>query len=260
MAMDLGLDGKVALVLAASDGIGRATALRLAGQGSQVVVVGRNPAKLKAVEEAGNGAVHAIARDLTVAGAEEIVEQVLARFGRLDICVLNTGGPTIQPFLETAMDQWDGAYQLLFRPVVGVAMAAARHMAERGSGALLFITSSWTKQPAPGSCLSMSFRAGLSALSKLLSIELAPSGVRVNQLMPGTTSTDRLEKMIDNRAERNGTTRAQELELSYGAIPLGRWAKPEEIADAILFLVSDRASYVTGQTLVVDGGSIKSVF
>ncbi|MGE4409917.1 MAG: SDR family oxidoreductase [Sphingomonadales bacterium] len=260
MAMDLGLNGKVALVLAASDGIGKATALRLAGEGASVVVVGRDPAKLKAVEEAGKGAIFGIARDLTDAGAEEIVDQALAKFGRLDICVLNTGGPTIQPFLETRIEQWDGAYQLLFRPVVAVAMAAARHMAERGSGALLFITSSWTKQPAPGSCLSMSFRAGLSALSKLLSIELAPSGVRVNQVMPGTTATNRMTGMIDNRAARNGTTPEQELALSYGAIPLARWAKPEEIADAILFLVSDRASYVTGQTLVVDGGSIKSVF
>jgi len=260
MALELGLEGKVALVLAASDGIGRATALRLAAEGASVAIVGRDPAKLAEVAAAGEGNIHAIARDLNQPGAEEVVAETIARFGRIDICVLNTGGPTIQPFLDATIEQWDGAYAQIFRPVVAVARAAAAPMAEQGSGALLFITSSWTKQPAPGSCLSATFRAGLSALSKLLSLELGPKGVRVNQLMPGTTATQRMERMIDDRASRNGTTREAELALSYGAVPLARWARPEEIADAISFLVSDRATYITGQTLAVDGGSIKSVF
>jgi 3-oxoacyl-[acyl-carrier protein] reductase len=189
-----------------------------------------------------------------------VVEETVTRFGRIDICVLNTGGPTIQPFLDATAEQWDCAYNQIFRPVVTIARAAATHMTAQQTGALLFITSSWTKQPAPGSCLSASFRAGLSALSKLLSLELGPKGIRVNQLMPGTTATRRMERMIEDRARRNGTTSEAELELSYGAVPLARWAQPDEIADAISFLVSDRATYITGQTLAVDGGSIKSVF
>lgn len=260
MALDLGLDGKVALVLAASDGIGRATALRLAAEGAKVAVVGRDQAKLAEVVAAGCGRIHAILRDLTQPGADAVVTETIAHFGRLDITILNTGGPAIQPFLDADIEQWDAAYHLIFRPVVEVARGAASHLAKQGSGTLLFITSSWTKQPAVGSCLSTGFRAGLSALSKLLSIELGPKGVRVNQLMPGTTATQRMERMIDDRAARNATTREAELALSYGAIPLARWARPEETADAIAFLVSDRASYITGQTLAVDGGSLKSAF
>lgn len=259
MALELGLEGKVALVLAASSGIGRSTALRLASEGATVVIVGRNEAKLN--EVASHGAnIHPIALDLSSDEVADLVPQVLATFGQLDIVVLNTGGPTIQPFVDATIEQWDGAYRMLFRPVVTVARAAAIHMSSRKTGSLLFITSTWTKQPAPNSCLTASFRAGLISLMKLLSIELGPDKVRVNQLMPGTTATDRMELQISGRAERNGTSREAELEKSFAAIPLGRWAKPEETADAIAFLVSDRAQYITGQTIAVDGGSIKTVF
>lgn len=259
MALELGLEGKVALVLAASSGIGRATALRLAAEGANVVVVGRNAEKLKEVAAHGPN-IHTIAMDLTGPETADLVPQVLRRFGRLDIVILNTGGPTIQPFVQTTAEQWDNAYNALLRPVVIVARAAAEHMAERRSGALLFITSTWVKQPAPGSCLTASIRAALSALSKLLAVELGPQGIRVNQLMPGTTATDRMETMISGRAAKNGTTREAELAASHAAIPLGRWAEPHETADAIAFLVSERAQYITGQTLAVDGGSLKSVF
>lgn len=259
MAMDLGLEGKVALVLASSSGIGRATALRLAQEGAQVVVVGRNAEKLQEVASH-SPRIHTIAADLSSADAETLVPQVLEKFGRLDICILNTGGPSIQPFVQTTLDQWDSAFATLFRPVVTVARAAVEHMISRRQGALLFITSTWTKQPAPGSSLTASIRAALSALSKLLSIELGPHGIRVNQLMPGATATDRMETMISNRAAKNGATREAELAASHAAIPLGRWALPEETADAIAFLVSERATYISGQTLAVDGGSLKSVF
>jgi len=259
MALELEIEGKVALVLASSSGIGRAAALRLAAEGAIVVVVGRDTEKLKEVASHGDN-IHPIALDLSSDAVETLVPKVLEMFGQLDIVILNTGGPTIQPFIEASTEQWDSAYRILFRPVVTVARAAARHMADRKSGAMLFITSTWTKQPAPGSCLTASFRAGLSALSKLLSIELGPHQVRVNQLMPGTTATARLESQIDGRVARNGTTREEELAKSFAAIPFGRWAEPEETADAIAFLVSERAKYITGQTLAVDGGSIKTVF
>lgn len=259
MALDLGLEGKVALVLAASSGIGRATALRLSAEGATVVIVGRNEAKLQ--EVASHGAnIHPVVLDLASDAVADLVPQVLAAHGTLDIVILNTGGPTIQPFVDATIDQWDGAYRMLFRPVVTVARAAAVHMAARKTGSLLFITSTWTKQPAPNSCLTATFRAGLSALVKLLSLELGPDQVRVNQLMPGTTATDRMETQISGRAERNGTSIEAEFEKSVAAIPLGRWARPEETADAIAFLVSNRAQYITGQTIAVDGGSIKTVF
>ena len=251
--MDLELQEKVALVTAASSGIGRAAALRLAQEGARVIVVGRDAGKLEATAAAGTN-ISAMKLDLSAGEAHELVPRVIAEHGRLDIAVLNTGGPAIQPFVDTTLAQWDAAYESMFRPVVSIARHAAQHMAERGSGAILFLTSTWTKQPAPGSCLSVSMRAGLGALAKLMALELAPRGVRVNQLMPGATATARMEALLEDRVRKNQAGREAELRKSYADIPLGRWARP----DAIAFLVSARASFITGQTLAVDGGSIKS--
>ena len=257
--MDLELKDKVALVTAASSGIGRAAALRLAEEGARVVIVGRNETKLREVTE-GRANITSIQFDLSSPETQDLVSRVVGQHGQLDIVVLNTGGPTIQPFISTSLDQWDAAFGSLFRPVVSIAHGAANHMVSRGSGAILFLTSTWAKQPAVGSCLSISMRAGLSALSKLMALELAPAGVRVNQLMPGATATDRMEALLEGRIRKSQVSREVELEKSYADIPFRRWARPEETADAIAFLVSARAAYVTGQTLAVDGGSLKSVF
>jgi 3-oxoacyl-[acyl-carrier protein] reductase len=258
--MDLELTGKVALVTAASSGIGRAAALRLAEEGAIVVVVGRNSDKLREVAAISPN-IHTVTLDLTSAQATQLVPDIIARHGTIDIAVLNSGGPTLQPFLNTTLEQWDTAYATLVRPLVNIALGAATHMASRNSGAILFLTSTWVKQPRPGSsCLTTSMRAALSALSKQMSLELAGQGVRVNQLMPGATATARMQTILANRAKHSGTTLDEELAMSHADIPFKRWAKPEETADAIAFLVSARAAYITGQTVAVDGGSIKSVF
>jgi 3-oxoacyl-[acyl-carrier protein] reductase len=130
-------------------------------------------------------------------------------------------------------------------------------MAANGGGSILFITSTWVKQPAVGGGLSASMRSLLSALAKQMSLELAAQGVRVNQLMPGATGTDRMENIVAAKSAANGTTRDEEIAKVVSAIPMGRWAEPEEIARAAAYLVSPAAGFVTGETLAVDGGAIR---
>ncbi|MEV7005068.1 SDR family oxidoreductase [Streptosporangium sp. NPDC051022] len=249
--MDLGLKNKVALVTAASRGIGAAIAGLLAAEGATVAVSARDP-------KARPGQV-AYPVDLSDAMAvDALVPRVVADHGRLDVLVVNTPGPRILPFLETTADDYATAYDLLVRPAVQLATAGARVMAEQGGGTILFITSTWVKQPAPGGVLSATMRSAVSALSKQMSMELAPHGIRVNQLMPGATGTDRMRAITATKAAANGTTEDEEIAKVVSAIPLGRWAEPEEIARAAAYLVSPAAAFVTGEAFAVDGGAIRS--
>lgn len=259
--MDLELDGKVALVTAASKGIGYAVAARLATEGATVIISSRAGAALRDAEAkltAAPGQVTAIAADLAENGAgTALVEQVIERFGRIDILISNTPGPRISPVLDLTDDDWDSAYATLLRPAVQLSRAAAAHMAARGEGSIVFLTSTWVRQSNPGGGLSASMRSAISALSKQLSQELAARGVRVNQVMPGATGTGRMRDISAAKAARNGTTEEQETAAVVAAIPLGRWAAPEEIADSVAFLASPRSSFTTGHALSIDGGAVR---
>lgn len=251
--MDLGLNGKVALVTAASRGIGRAIADRLAAEGATVAVSARKP------ENLGPGQ-HAYPVDLSDAAAvERLVPEVLERHGGLDVLVVNTPGPRVAPFLDTTLADWSHAYDQLVRPAVQLASAGARAMVERGGGSILFITSVWVKQVNPGGVLSASMRSAVSALAKQMSQELARHNIRVNQLLPGATATDRMRSMAATRAAADGITEEEAMNQIARGVPLGRWAEPEEVAGAAVYLVSPAAAFITGQALAADGGSIRSV-
>jgi NAD(P)-dependent dehydrogenase (short-subunit alcohol dehydrogenase family) len=264
--MDLDLTSKIALVTAASKGIGYAIAHGLVAEGATVVISSREGTTLRDAEEklragapGGSGQVTAIPADLSDDGAgTALVNSVIERFGRADILVSNTPGPKISPVLDLSDDNWASAYASLLRPAVQLSRAAARDMAARGEGSIIFLTSTWVKQPAGGGGLSAAMRAAISALSKQLAIELAPSGVRVNQVMPGATGTDRMLNIAAAKAARHGTTVEQENAKVVADIPLGRWAQADEIADGVAFLASPRSAFTTGHALSIDGGAVRA--
>ncbi len=263
--MDLELKDKVALVTASSAGLGRAVAMRLAREGAQVALCARNSDRLeRTATEIGRisapEAVLAYPADLTVpAQITGLVEATLERFGRIDVLVINNGGPPPGPFLDLTPDAWEAAVHLTVLSAVRLCYAVVPAMKAQGSGSILAMTSVSVKQPLPNLVLSNSLRASLIGLVKTLADELAPYGIRVNAICPGWTRTDRVEQLLRDRAARNGTTPEEEAARITAAIPLGRMAAPEEFAAAAAFLVSPVASYITGVSLLVDGGMYRGM-
>ncbi|RLC72364.1 MAG: 3-oxoacyl-ACP reductase [Chloroflexi bacterium] len=262
--MDLRLNGKVALVTAASKGLGKAVALRLAQEGVRVVLCARNEQSLRestaAIEAETEQQVLPVPADLSdPATADALVQATFERFGRLDVLVINAGGPPPGQFLDLTPDDWEAATQLTLMSAVRLCYATVPIMKEQGSGAILAMTSITVKQPLPNLILSNSLRLGVTGLIKTLADELAPFGVRVNGICPGWTRTARVDQLLRDRAERSGTTPDEEAAKIVSAIPLGRMGRPEEFAAAAAFLVSDAASYITGVSLLVDGGMYRGV-
>jgi len=262
--METGLKNRVAIVAASSQGIGRATAEAFAAEGCRVAICARDKKSLNAaadkIRAQHNTEVLAEPFDVTdPAAVRDFVNAVVQRFGSADICVTNAGGPPAKGFLATTMDEWKRAVDANFMSVVYFAHQVIPHMQKKKWGRILTITSIATKQPVPDLVYSNAVRTAVVGLVKSLANEFGKDGVLVNNVAPGYTATDRLKQLAKARATASGKTEDEVLATFAADSPLKRLGEPSEIADTIVWLASDRASYITGQTILVDGGVYKGM-
>jgi 3-oxoacyl-[acyl-carrier protein] reductase len=261
--MDLGLKGKVALVAASSTGLGRAAAEELAAEGADLIICARSEGPLSeakaALEGAGVRVVAMVANLTDPADAIRVVDGGLAEYGRIDILMTNTGGPPSGPFESHGPEVWDDAVRQNLMSVVNLTRAVLPGMKERGWGRIVNVTSIAVKQPVDGLMLSNSIRAAVTGFARTLANEVASRGITVNCVMPGFTGTDRLGELADKTAARDGITPEDVYQRWAAEIPVGRVGDPREFAALVAFLVSERASYITGASIPVDGGWIKAL-
>lgn len=262
--MDLGLKGKVAIVAASSKGIGRATAEAFAAEGARITMCARNAADLTkaadAIRDRWRVEVLAVPADVTHSDdVTRVVRETVERWGTVHVLVNNAGGPPAGVFDDMDDAKWQSAFELNLLSTIRLVREVLPHMRKIGGGAIINLQSTSVKVPLENLILSNTIRSGVIGLAKSLSLELAKDGIRVNNVLPGAILTDRLRQMTALRAQKLGKTfeemqRAREVE-----IPLGRIGDPEDVANMIVFLASDRARYVTGVTVQVDGGVVRSI-
>jgi 3-oxoacyl-[acyl-carrier protein] reductase len=262
--MEMGLKNRVAIVAASSQGLGRATAEAFAAEGCRLAICARNQQALNAVAEKIRGEykaeVLAEPFDVTDAGAvRDFVNAVVQKFDGIDICVTNAGGPPAKGFLATTIDEWKRAVDLNFMSAVYFTHAVIPHMQKKRWGRIITITSITTKQPVADLVYSNAVRAAVVGLVKSLANEFGKDGILVNNVGPGYTATDRLKELAHSRSVASGKTEKEIFEGWSADAPLKRLGDPRELADAIVWLASERASYITGQTILVDGGLYKGL-
>ena len=251
--MDLGIQNRVALILASSKGLGKAVAIELAKEGARVIICGTDAVALAATEAeiqsiSPNNVVSFVCDLTDESQRKNLVHQSVKAFGNIEILVTNAGGPPAGPFEQFNIEDWKHIYNLLFLSAVDIIQQVLPGMKEKGFGRILTITSITVKQPADNLISSNAVRTSLLGLVKSLSNEAALNGITVNNLMPGYTNTNRLKHLVENNPKVNEVKEA---------IPMKRFGTTSEFAAAAAFLVSERASYITGQSLAVDGGWIK---
>lgn len=262
--MDTGLRHRVAIIAASSQGIGLATAHAFAAEGARIAMCARNLETLTAaahkIRQQHNAEVLAEPLDVTDSNAvHRFVEAVVARYGTVDICVTNAGGPPAKSFLATTTADWRSAVDANFLSAVYFAREVIPHMQKRRWGRIVTITSITTKQPVADLVLSNAVRAGVVGLVKSLANEFGKDGILVNNVAPGFTATDRLKQLAKARSAASGKSERELFDAWASESALRRVGEPREVADAIVWLASERASYITGQTILVDGGVYKGL-
>ncbi len=262
--MDLGLRERVALVTAASQGLGKAIALGLAQEGAKVAICSRSSRRVKAaadeIREKTAVEVQAFVADLRKpASIKSLVKKTVSRFGHIDILVTNAGGPPVATFPELAEAQWLEGVNLTFMSVVRLIREVIPYMQKQKWGRIINMTSLTVKQPADDLVISSSLRPGIVGLAKVLSNLLAKDGILVNNVCPGSILTKRQDEIIAARAQQRKMSVEEYLNEASKPIPLGRMGEPAEVASLVVFLASERASYITGATIQVDGGLVKGL-
>jgi 3-oxoacyl-[acyl-carrier protein] reductase len=262
--MDLGLRNRVALVAASSQGLGLATAEAFAAEGCRVAMCARSPQTLEAaadkIRKQHNAEVFTEAFDVAdPAAVARFVAAVAAKFGGVDICVTNAGGPPAKGFLAATLEDWQRALEFNFLSTVYFAREVIPHMQRKHWGRIITITSITTKQPVADLVLSNAVRTAVVGLVKSLANEFGKDGILVNNVGPGFTATDRLKELAKARSAASGKNEQEIFDAWAADAPLKRLGEPRELADTVVWLASDRASYVTGQTVLVDGGMYKGL-
>ena len=264
--MELGLKGKVALVTAASKGIGLGVAKVLALEGCKVVISSRSTDSIsrsrdQIVRETGNRDVYALGADLTVKeDIDQLVKNAASKFGPVDILAYNTGPPKPGTFNELGDADWDYGVKLLLMSAVWLSKRVLRGMERKNWGRLVFITSTTLRQPVPNLVLSNTVRLGVAGLSKSLAAEYGGKGVTSNGIMQGRILTDRQREIAEDVSSRTGKTVDDAMKQVLLEVPLGRYGTSEEVGYLVAFLASDKASYINGAMILLDGGLTKSVF
>ncbi|KYG96964.1 SDR family oxidoreductase [Paenibacillus jamilae] len=262
--MDLGLTGKIVFVAGSSKGLGKASARELAREGANVVISGRNEAELQRTQaellETASGRVEYVVCDVT---KPEHISQAIRRtadlFGTVDILVNNAGGPPAGTFDDFTDEVWIQAFEQNLLSHIRLIREVLPYMKKQQNGRILNIASSSVKQPIPGLIISNTLRTGVAGLAKTLSLELAPHNILVHTVAPGRIATDRVRSLDEHRAEKTQQTTDQVRKQAEEGIPLGRYGEPEEFGKVVAFLASSASSYLTGSTILVDGGMIKSL-
>lgn len=262
--MDFGIKGKKALVCGASKGIGKAIAVELAREGVEPILCARQAKALEEVAEEirkeTKVTVHHQACDLTSAEERTKLIEKVKSLGGIDILVLNTGGPKPSSAMETTLDDWESGFSRLFQMTAQLNEAFLPHMKEQKWGRVICVTSLSVLEPIANLAVSNAMRSGVTSMLKTLSDELASDNVTINCLAPGAIATERLEELMQARIAKTGQSKEDYMKTYLAAIPAGRMGSPEEFAAVAAFLCSDRASYVTGSTICIDGGKRRSTY
>ena len=262
--MDLGLRGKTAVICASSEGLGKASALALAREGANIVICSRREKAIREtaieIHELTGVEVHPVIADVSVASENSrLVQESIGRFGAIHILVNNAGGPPTGDILTLSDEQWQKAHDLTLMSMVRMTREVLPLMIRQGWGRIITITSFVAKQPVDELMLSVSIRPGILGLSKILSNQYAKYNITVNTICPGNIFTKRQEELSQTRASSNKMSVDDYIASQTKSIPAGRYGRPDEIGEVVAFLASDRASYISGVNLLVDGGLAKGI-